>query len=216
MRTLSGGVYAITDRTQARRPLADIVQTALEAGFAGIMLREKDLPGGPLLDLAETLSSICRAFDRPLIVNDRLDVALALPGVGAHVGVRGMKVADARRVLGPDRFLGYSAHEVPEALSALREGADYVTLSPIFSSSSKPDLLPRGLTLLEEAMAALPAGPIIALGGIAASNIGSIRRTGAAGAAVMGALMRSDHPKTAAREIITAWNSEAETETQTN
>ena len=214
MKTLSGGVYAITDRTQARRPLADIVQAALEAGFAGIMLREKDLSGGPLFDLAETLSRICRAFDRPLIVNDRLDVALALPGVGAHVGVRGMKVTDARRLLGPDRLLGYSAHEVPEALSALRDGADYVTLSPIFSSASKPDLLPRGLTLLEEAMAALPAGHMIALGGIDASNVGHIRRMGAAAAAVMGALMRSDHPKAAAREMIAAWDSEAETENQ--
>jgi thiamine-phosphate pyrophosphorylase len=211
---LSGGVYAITDRTQAHRPLTDIVQAALEAGFAGIMLREKDLPGGPLFDLAETLSRMCRAFDRPLIVNDRLDVALALPDVGAHVGVRGMKVADARRVLGPDRLLGYSAHEVTEALCALRDGASYVTLSPIFSSASKPGLLPRGLTLLEEAMAVLPAGRMIALGGIDASTVGHIRRMGAAGAAVMGALMRAEHPKAAAREILAGWDSEAKTENQ--
>ena len=211
MRALSGGVYAITDRTHARRPLADIVQAALEAGFAGIMLREKDLPGGPLFDLAETLSRLCRACDRPLIVNDRLDVALALPGVGAHVGLRGMRVADARRLLGGDRLLGYSAHEVTEGLDALRDGADYVTLSPIFSSASKPDLLPRGLVLLEEAMAALPAGRVIALGGIDASNVGHIRRIGVAGAAVMGALMRSDHPKAAAREIVATWDSEAKT-----
>ncbi len=212
MKPLPGGVYAITDRTQARRPLADIIEAALEAGFAGVMLREKDLPGGPLFDLAETLSRVCRAFDRPLIVNDRLDVALSLPEAGAHVGARGMKVVDARRLLGPDRLLGYSAHEVHEGLQALNEGASYVTLSPIFSSASKPDLVPRGVRLLTEATGLLPAGRLIALGGIDASNIGSVRRAGALGAAVMGALMRSDHPATAVREIMTAWDSEATTE----
>ena len=212
MRVLAGGVYAITDRTQARRPLPDIVEAAFEAGFAGVMLREKDLPGGPLFELAEALFVVCRSYDRSLIVNDRLDVALALPDAGAHVGSRGMKVPDARRLLGPNRVLGYSAHEVSEALTALGDGADYVTLSPIFSSASKPDLKPRGLALLQEAQTVLPSGRVIGLGGIEASNIGGVRRSGALGAAVMGALMRSDHPKVAAREIVAGWDSEAKTE----
>jgi thiamine-phosphate pyrophosphorylase len=214
VRTLSGGVYAITDRTQVQRPLPEIVEAAFSAGFAGVMLREKDLPGGQLLDLATRVADVCRAFDRPLIVNDRLDVALAVPGAGAHVGARGMKIADARRLLGPERCLGYSAHEVNEALSALQDGADYVTLSPIFSSASKPDVKPRGLALLEEGRRTLPEGRLLALGGIGASNIGSVRRAGAFGALVMGALMRADHPKAAAREIVAGWDSEANTEDQ--
>jgi thiamine-phosphate pyrophosphorylase len=213
VRELSGGVYAITDRKQARRPLEKIVEAALAAGFAGILLREKDLPGGPLLKLAEALSPICRSFDRPLIVNDRLDVALALADVGAHVGARGMRVVDARRLLGSDRFLGYSAHEVDEALDAFREGADYVTLSPIFPSASKPELTPRGLTLLEEAREAHPAGRVIGLGGIDASNIGFVRQAGAFGAAVMGALMRAENPKAAALEMVEVWNCGASSET---
>ena len=214
MRTLSGGVYAITDRTQARRPLPDLVEAALAAGFAGVMLREKDLPGRPLWELAEKLANVCRAFDRLLIVNDRLDVALALPDAGAHVGARGMKIADARRLLGPERILGYSAHEVSEAKDALREGADYVTLSPIFSSASKPDLKPRGLALLEAARRTIPDGRVLALGGIDASNIGSVRLAEAFGVLVMGALMRADHPKAAARELVAGWDSEAKTEDQ--
>jgi len=212
VRALAGGVYAITDRTQARRPLPDIVEAGFEAGLAGVMLREKDLPGRPLLELAEALFVVCRAYGRLLIVNDRLDVALSVPDAGAHVGARGMKVADARRLLGPNRILGYSAHEVSEALSALEAGADYVTLSPIFSSASKPGLKPRGLALLQEAQSSLPSGRVIALGGIEASNIGGVRGAGALGAAVMGALMRSEHPKVAAREIVAAWDSEAKTE----
>jgi len=212
VKALPGGVYAITDRTQARRPLEDIVLGALEAGFAGIMLREKDLPGGPLLELADHLSRRCREFGRPLLVNDRLDVALALPDVGAHVGARGFAVKDARRLLGPDRLLGYSAHEVEEALRAIRDGADYVTLSPIFISASKPDLNPRGLTLLEDAKRLLGESCVIALGGIDAFNIGSARHAGAHGAAIMGALMRADHPKAVAREMVVGWDSEAQTE----
>jgi thiamine-phosphate pyrophosphorylase len=176
------------------------------------MLREKDLPGRPLFELAEALFLVCRSYNRTLIVNDRLDVALALPDAGAHVGTHGMKVADARRLLGANRVLGYSAHEVNEALSAINDGADYVTLSPIFSSASKPELMPRGLPLLDEALSALPAGRVIALGGIDASNIGGVRRSGALGAAVMGALMRSEHPRVAAQELVAGWDSEAKTE----
>ena len=123
-----------------------------------------------------------------------------------------MRIADARRLLGPERILGYSAHEVSEAMDAFREGADYVTLSPIFSSASKPELKPRGLALLEAARRTIPDGRVLALGGIDASNIGSVRRAEAFGVLVMGALMRADHPKAAARELVAGWDSEAKTE----
>jgi thiamine-phosphate pyrophosphorylase len=204
---LSGGVLAITDRKQARQPLADIVEAALAAGCTGVMLREKDLPGAPLYTIAESLVAVCHAADRPLIVNDRLDVALAFPKVGAHVGARGVPVPDARRLLGPDRLLGYSAHEVGEALNALRDGADYVTLSPMFPSRSKPDLAPRGLEWLQEAVRVIPSGRVLGLGGLDASNIASVRHAGAFGAAVMGELMRAEDPRAAARELVAAWES---------
>ena len=173
------------------------------------MLREKDLPGGPLFALASDLIRICEDLDSALIVNDRLDVALSLPRTGAHVGKNGVTVSEARRLLGKDRLLGYSAHEVSEAERAFLDGADYVTLSPIFPSESKQGLKPRGLQLLEDAARVLTYGHVIGLGGIDASNVASVRQTGAFGAAVMGAIMRARDPAVASRSITNAWASDS-------
>jgi thiamine-phosphate pyrophosphorylase len=203
---LPPGILAVTDRSQTSRPLVDLARAALEAGFVAVMLREKDLPGGPLYELAISMEALCRSAGRPLLVNDRLDVALAIPGVGAHVGAHGLPVPEARRLLGPDRHLGFSAHTVDEARSALLDGADYVTLSPIFSSRSKPDLEPCGVSFLEDAVGRLPSAHVVALGGIDASKLAAVRRAGAQGAAVMGALMRADDPQAAARALVSAWN----------
>ena len=199
------GLLLITDRAQARRPLPEIAEAALAAGFAAVMLREKDLGGRDLFELAEALAQVCARYGRPLVVNDRVDIASALPGVGAHLGRAGLPVAEARRLLGPDRLLGYSAHEVEEARAALGDGAGYVTLSPIFPSMSKPGYVPRGVGWLREAAAALPAGRVVALGGVTAEVLGDIRETGAEAAAVMGELMRAEYPGRAAAEMVRAF-----------
>jgi thiamine-phosphate pyrophosphorylase len=199
------GLILITDRSQAVRPLLEICEAALDAGFVGVMVREKDLSGGPLHDLALPIAELCADRGRLCLINDRLDVALALSGAGAHVGKQGMPVMDARRLLGPDRLLGYSAHEPGEAGLALEAGADYVTLSPIFPSRSKSELTPRGPRWLAEGVSGLPPNRIVALGGIVASNTGEIRRAGARGAAVMGEVMRSENPRRTAVELIDAW-----------
>jgi thiamine-phosphate pyrophosphorylase len=185
--------------------LRAVAEAALAAGFAAFMLREKDLEGKALLETASPLAEACARAGRALIVNDRLDVALALPGAGAHVGARGLPVARARALLGPGRLLGYSAHEVEEAREALAQGADYVTLSPIFPSRSKPELSPRGVEFLRDAAAALPAGRVVALGGLDAATLPRARAAGAAGAAVMGALMGAADPLEAARALVRAW-----------
>jgi len=205
MITMPSGLLLITNRTQAVQPLAEICGAALEAGFMGVMVREKDLPGGPLYDLALPIADLCRNRKKLCLINDRLDVAMALPGVGAHVGKPGAPVVDARRLLGPDRPLGYSAHEPGEAGSALDAGADYVTLSPVFPSRSKPELDPRGPAWLAEGVSGLPPHRVIALGGIDGANIGEIRKAGTLGAAVMGEMMRSENPRRAAAELIEAW-----------
>jgi thiamine-phosphate pyrophosphorylase len=195
----------ITDRSQAVRPLEEICSAALDAGFAAVMVREKDLDARPLLDLTEPISRLCQDRGRPLLVNERVDLALALPGAGAHVGKAGLPVAVVRELLGPDRVLGYSAHGIDEAGDALDAGADYVTLSPVFASRSKPELTPRGIDLLEQAIGVLPATRIVALGGLKRDNLASIRATGVAGAAVMGEMMRAEDPSRTAAELERAW-----------
>ena len=199
------GLLLITDRRQARRPLPEIVRAALEAGFVAVMVREPDLEARDLLSLAEGLLPPCREHHVPILVNRRLDVALAIPEAGVHLGVRGVAVEDARRLMGPDRPVGYSAHEVPGAATALAEGADYVCLSPIFPTASKPDRIPRGLPWLEEAARHLPAERVRALGGVTAESLPALRKTGIGGAAVMGDLMRSADPPRTASELVAAW-----------
>jgi len=195
----------ITGRRLARAPLETACGEALAAGFTAVMVREKDLEGRDLLDLALRLHRVSARAGAACIVNDRLDVALALPDAGAHVGRAGLSVPAARAILGPDRILGYSAHDAAEAASALAAGADYVTLSPVFPSHSKPGLPARGIAFLEAAVRDLPPGRVVALGGIDATRIAAVRRAGAGGAAVLGAVMEAEDPGAAAREIVTAW-----------
>lgn len=195
----------VTGRHLAREPLDAVCTAALGAGFTAVMVREKDLEGADLLALAGRIHAVCTAAGGLCLVNDRVDVALALPGAGAHVGRAGIDVPSARRLLGPDRVLGYSAHEAAEARDALEAGADYVTLSPIFPSHSKPGLPPRGLAFLEASLEHLPASRVVALGGVDADRVGGVRRSGAGGAAVLGAVLAAADPGTAARHIVRAW-----------
>jgi thiamine-phosphate pyrophosphorylase len=194
----------ITDRGQTPRPLVAVCDAVLDAGFHAVMLREKDLEGRELLTLARPLAEACRARGAAFLVNDRLDVALSIPGAGAHVGLRGIPVAAARQLLGPRRLLGYSAHEPVEARAALDAGADYVTLSPVFPSRSKPELAPRGRAWLADAARILPPEQVLALGGMTPEHAGEAGALGL-GAAVMGDLMRAADPALRAREYATAW-----------
>jgi len=189
----------VTDRTLSPRPLAETAALALEAGFAGVMLREKDLGGAELLDLAQKIAAV-----GALVINDRVDVALALPGAGAHIGARGIPVPQARRLLGPGRLLGYSAHEIDEAADALTQGADYVTLSPIRDPVSKSGR-GRGMDFLIQACASLPPGRVISLGGMRPEDMTAVRAAGAAGAAVLGGVMSAPDPRAAAVAYAKAW-----------
>jgi thiamine-phosphate pyrophosphorylase len=203
---LAPGLLLITDRGQAVHPLSRIVDAALGAGFAGVLVREKDLDAAPLLEVAAPLAAACRQQGGAFLVSDRIDVALALEGAGAQVGAAGLPVPEARELLGPDRLLGYSAHDAEEAARALAEGADYVTLSPVFASRSKPGYSPRGIRFLEAALHRLPPDRVRALGGIEdPERVRHVRDAGAGGAAIMGALMRAADPETTARSLSEAW-----------
>jgi thiamine-phosphate pyrophosphorylase len=204
--SVPAGLYLITDRRRARQELVAATAAALDAGFAAVMFREKDLEGGEALRLARPLAALAAARGRAFLVNDRVDVALAIDGAGAHVGRAGIPVTLARRILGEGRLLGYSAHAIDEARSALEEGADYVTVSPVFASASKPGLSPRGIAFLREAAAALPPGRVVALGGMEARHLGEVRAAGAHGAAVMGEMMRAGDPGSVARALVDAWS----------
>ncbi len=179
-------LYYITDRTQLKlQPLDACIRKAIAAGVDWVQIREKDLPARSLLNLTQAAVQQAQAYSRRtrVMVNDRLDVALAAKADGVHLGSRSMPAEVARR-LAPEGFLiGISCHSLTEALSAEAAGADYILLGPIFETPSKlPYGPPLGIATLHEVTAQVTI-PVIALGGIDAARVHMCRENGAAGIA---------------------------------
>jgi thiamine-phosphate pyrophosphorylase len=201
MPQLPSRLLLVTDRHQTKeRPLLSVLGQALKAGSFSIQLRERDLCARDLLALAQAIQRLGLPSERDLLINDRLDIALSLEGAGVHLRSNSLPVAVARRLLDTRRLLGASVHSVAEALHAEGSGADYVVLGPIYDTPSKaPFGPPLGLTALEEAARAVRV-PILAIGGVTAARARDLRRAGAFGVAVIGAVLAADdvEAKTAA------------------
>lgn len=196
-------LYLITDRHQTGgRPLADVVRQSLEGGVRAVQLREKDLSSVALYRLAAELRALTAEFDARLIINDRLDVALAVEADGVHIGVNSLPVAVVRRVLGQDKIIGYSAHAIDEALSAQADGADFVTFGPVHPTPSKAAYgEPCGVKKLAESASALKV-PVIGLGGISQANITETLSANVGGIAVISAVLAAATPRGAAASLL--------------
>ncbi len=182
-------VLVISDRTQAARPLPDIAAALFAGGIRWLSLRDKDLPRDERLALARALVALGQPFGATVTVHGDIDLALAAGAAGVHLGRDGNPAA-ARDRLGPSALIGVSTHDHASAANAARRGADYVTLSPIFLTASKPGYGPAlGLDGLAAVTSAV-AVPVIALGGIDPANATTCRQAGAAGVALMGLAMR--------------------------
>jgi len=190
----------VTDRKQcAPRPLAQVVGDAIEGGVNLVQLREKDLPAGELLQLARQLRGVCGARAL-LLVNDRVDVALLSGADGVHLGESGLPVGAVRQMLPASMRVGRSVHGVNAARQAELDGADYVLAGTIFASASHRDVVPAGIELLRNVTARLSI-PVLAIGGIDEENADECLRAGAAGVAVISALMRAEDPRRAAERL---------------
>ena len=139
MPTVGFSLYLITDRRQVPpgRTLTETVRAALEGGVKAVQLREKDLPAAELYPLALELRALTREYGAKLLVNDRIDVALAVGADGVHLGGHSLPTAAARQLLGPNRLIGVSTHRPEEIAAAQRDGADFVTFGPVFHTPSK-------------------------------------------------------------------------------
>ena len=195
-------LLVISDRSQARLPLEDVARAAFAGGCRWFSLREKDLAAPERLLLLARLVAVGAAFGALVGVHE--DVAAAeAAGAGAVHLPAGGNIAQARARL-PRALVGASAHSAPAAAALLAAGADYVSLSPIFPTQSKPGYGPAlGIEGLRRA-AALGLGPIVALGGIGAANAALCLAAGASGVAVMGEVMRAADPQSAVRKILAA------------
>ncbi len=199
----------MTDRGWARTPLARAVAAAVAAGVDWVQIRERDLDGAALLALAEEIAAAARAGaaarggDVALLINRRMDVALALPASGVHLGFDAAPPRAARTLLGPGSILGAATHSADEARAAAPRDLDYVQLAPVFAPRSKPVArAPLGLHALREACHA-PL-PVLAQGGIDAGNAAAVVAAGAAGVAVTGAILGADDPGRAAAALRSA------------
>ena len=198
----------VTDRTLCGvEALEATVDAAVSGGVDAVQLREKDLPAGELLKLALSLRSITR--DRAaLIINDRLDVALAAQADGLHLPESSISVTDARAVAQPHLMLSKAVHGPSGASAADAEGADMLLLGTVFDTASKPGAATGGLALVREATQGLRT-PVLAIGGIGPANAGSVIEAGASGVAVISAIMSAADPEAAARELkqamLAAW-----------
>lgn len=178
------------------------VQGALAGGVDAIQLRDKRADGGALLSAARTLRATTIVHAATLLVNDRIDVALAADADGVHLPVAAFPIAVARRLLGPTAWIGRSTHAPAEAATAAAEGADYVVLGPIYATPSKAAFgLPLGVAALERARV---ASPVIAIGGITADNASAVRAAGAHGIAVIRSVLDAPDPAAAARALLAA------------
>jgi thiamine-phosphate pyrophosphorylase len=192
----------VTDRLQTRgSSLSAVLNQAILAGVSAIQLRERDLSTGELLALAQEIHASAAPRAIPLILNDRVDLVLALNLAGVHLRSNSLPVPTARRLLGPDRLIGISTHSVEDVRRANHDGADYIVFGPIFDTPSKRLFgPPLGLEQLAEACRHSTV-PIFAIGGITCERVLDVRRSGAYGVAVIGAVLTREDVGNAVREF---------------
>lgn len=194
-------LYLVTDRTLAgARDFDDLVGRAVRGGCTLVQLREKDASSGELYERALRLKRVTDYFHVPLMIDDRVDIMLAVDAAGVHLGQSDLPAEAARRLIGPDKILGVSARTVEEAEAAESAGADYLGVGAVFPTATKTDAEP----VARETLAAICAAvriPVVAIGGLNAKNIPLLEGSGISGAAVVSAVMGAEDPEEAARKL---------------
>lgn len=198
-------VYLVTDRGLARgRSLVEIVAAALRGGATCVQLREKTCGTAEFIDQALAVRELLDRRGVPLIINDRIDVALAVEADGVHLGQSDMPCRLARSILPADMIIGVSAESSADALAAQRDGADYIGVSPIYATPTKTDTAPPlGLAGLRE-IRALVDLPLVGIGGLNAANAAEAIAHGADGVAVVSEIVAAADPEQAARNLAEA------------
>ena len=190
--SLPSPLYAIFDPSQIQgRPLSSILQEFLTGGAKIIQLRAKEMAANEFFGLAREIRQLSRTASSLFIVNDRVDIALAAQADGVHLGQEDLPLDVARKLMGRERIIGLSTHDLAQAQAAERGGADYVGFGPIFGTVTKDTgYSPRGLAMLKEIRRAVKI-PIVAIGGINENNVAQVWQAGADSAAIISDLMRA-------------------------
>ena len=194
-------VYAVTDRAWVgKMSLYEQVEASLQNGATCIQLREKELDDDSFLKEAIELATLCRRYGVPFIVNDNVEIAIACHADGVHVGQQDMNASDVRKKVGENMIIGVSAHTVEEAVEAVKQGADYLGLGAVFSTSTKTDADTMSYETLKAICDAVEI-PTVAIGGISAGNIMKLKGSGVNGVAVVSAIFGAPDPGSATARL---------------
>jgi thiamine-phosphate pyrophosphorylase len=203
-RTLADSLrlYVLTDRALARgRFEVDVARDAIAGGATAIQLRWKDGPLWEAMEIGRQLRTLCRQASVLFVVNDRVDLALALEADGVHLGEHDLPVREARRLVDDRMIIGFSPATLVEAVQAQRAGADYLGVGPIFATWTKHDAgVPVGTERIRDVTRSVGV-PVVGIGGITAGNAGAVIEAGAAGVAVISAVVARDDVVAATREL---------------
>ncbi len=192
-------LYLVTDSSyHTEKTFLRTVEEALRGGVTLVQLREKERTAREYLDLARKVKEITDRYQVPLLIDDRVDVAAAADAAGVHVGQSDIPVAEARKILGPDKIVGATAKTVEQAEEAYRQGADYLGVGAIYPTTTKVKTILTKVSTLQDICHAVPI-PVNAIGGLNAGNMDILSGTDIAGICVVSAIMKSDNPQAAAQ-----------------
>jgi thiamine-phosphate pyrophosphorylase len=201
MTRLNTTLYFITDSTcVTENRFLPVVEAACRGGATIVQLREKDRSTREYMELARATHEITTRYGIPLIIDDRVDVALAIGAEGVHVGQSDMPVRDARRLMGPERIVGATTKTVPQALEAFEQGADYLGCGAIYPTTTHVKTVITPVKTLKDVVKAVPI-PVNAIGGLNKDNIFVLKDSGIAGICVVSAIMKASDPEAATREL---------------
>ena len=206
MKNIDLSLYLVTDNSENEEKFLKTIEEAILGGVTVVQIREKTAETLDFYNLAVKVKEITARYDVPLIINDRVDVALAIDADGVHVGQSDMPCDVTRRLIGEDKILGVSAATIEEAKKAENDGADYIGTGAVFPTKTKKDAESVTKKDLSDIAKSINI-PVVAIGGITIENAGELKDTGIAGLSVVSAIMSADDPKKASKKLLNIFNS---------
>lgn len=206
MKNIDLSLYLVTDKSENEEKFLKTIENAILGGVTLVQIREKTADTLDFYNLSLKVKEITTKYNIPLIINDRVDIALAIDADGVHVGQKDMPCEVTRKLIGENKILGVSATTVEEAKKAEKDGADYIGTGAIFPTSTKDDAESVTKKELIDIVESINI-PVVAIGGITKENASELKDTGIKGLSVISAIMSADNPKKASEELLNIFNS---------
>ncbi|MDO5832160.1 thiamine phosphate synthase [Methanobrevibacter sp.] len=206
MKNIDLSLYLVTDKSDDVEKFLNTIEEAIKGGVTVVQIREKTAETLDFYNLALQVKEITTKYNVPLIINDRVDVALAIDADGVHVGQSDMPCDVTRKLIGEDKILGVSAATIDEARKAEEDGADYIGTGAVFPTATKDDAPSITKQDLKDVVDSISI-PVVAIGGITLENASQLKDTGIAGLSVVSAIMSAENPKKASQDLLNIFNS---------